>query len=221
MQHSPSCRECGVRVSRSARRQEQHDLAADLRRLRLPRAEIAAALRDRYGVSARLAMRTASDWSQADVAAAWTERWPDDPKTFKSVSYWENWPSPTGHAPSLTVIDRLAQLYECDAADLLAGWGEHGPTRMSMGPEPETLAWQTEHLDLPELTRSVGPPARGGPAGAAAQVEHHHRAGGEQFRIRRTPSSCDQYRSALAHRTMGEQLHISQHQPCRRVRRTP
>lgn len=131
-------------MSRSAHRREQAKLAAELRSRELPLSEITAVLRDRYGVNARLAVRTARGWSQADVAAAWNSRWPDDPKTFKNVSYWENSPSPTGHSPSLVVLDRLAQLYECHVADLLTGWGEHGthlasPT--SRG-EPETLAWQ-------------------------------------------------------------------------------
>jgi hypothetical protein len=57
-------------VSRSARRREQLDLAAELREGGLPPAAIAAALRDRYGVNGRLAMRLAWGWSQADVAAA-------------------------------------------------------------------------------------------------------------------------------------------------------
>jgi transcriptional regulator with XRE-family HTH domain len=143
-------------VARSARRQEQAALAAELRRRDRSLAEIASTLRDRYGVNARLAVRTARGWSQAEVAAEWTRRWPDDPKTFKSVSYWENWPGPTGHAPSLVVLDRLAQVYECDVAELLAGWGEHAePGNPRNGAEPETLAWQVEHLDLPELTRAT------------------------------------------------------------------
>jgi hypothetical protein len=41
------------------------------------------------------------------------------PKTFKNFSYWENWPSPTGHAPSLDVLAHLAELYECRLVDLL------------------------------------------------------------------------------------------------------
>ncbi len=117
-------------------------------------------LRSRYALSARVAMRMAHGWSQADAAAAWNRRWPDDPKSFKNISYWETWPSPTGHAPSLAVLDRLAQIYECDVADLVAGWGEHGgPARAAtlapLDPEPDTLARQVAHLDLPELTGGV------------------------------------------------------------------
>jgi transcriptional regulator with XRE-family HTH domain len=122
-----------------------------------PRPAIAAVLRDRYGLNARIAMRLAHGWSQAKAAEAWNDRWPDDHKCFKNFSYWENWPSPTGHAPSLAVLDRLAQLYECDVADLLAGWGEHtAPGESGMDAEQETLAWQVTHLDLHELTRALG-----------------------------------------------------------------
>jgi hypothetical protein len=102
-----------------------------------------------------VAMRVAHDWSQAEAASAWNARWPDDPKSFKNISYWETWPSPTGHAPSLAVLDRLAQVYECSVADLVAGWGEHGPASVAEPTEPETLAWQVGHLGLPELTRSL------------------------------------------------------------------
>ena len=152
---------CGM--SRSARRREQLDLAAELRRRGLPPATIATTLRDRYGVNARVAMRLACGWSQADVAAAWCTRWPDDPKTFKNISYWENWPSSTGYAPSLAVLDRLAQLYRCDVADLLPDWGTHGaPSAAPIAPdvEAETLAWQVGNLDLPELTRATSDWAR-------------------------------------------------------------
>ncbi len=46
------------------------------------------------------------------------------PKTFKSISSWENWPSKTGYAPSLDVLARLAELYECTVADLLADYAD-------------------------------------------------------------------------------------------------
>ena len=150
-------------MSRSARRREQLDLAAELRRRGLARATIASTLRDRYGVNGRVAMRLACGWTQADVAAAWCARWPDDPKTFKNISYWENWPSTTGYAPSLAVLDRLAQLYRCDAADLLADWGTHGatsPVPSTPDAEAETLASQVANLDLPELTRATDDWAR-------------------------------------------------------------
>jgi hypothetical protein len=142
-------------TSRSGRRQEHRELARTLRERGRSWPEIAAALRERYGLPARVAMRVAHDWSQADAAAAWNARWPDDPKSFKNISYWETWPSPTGHAPSLAVLDRLAAVYECDVADLVAGWGEHRTPDPGADAEPGSLTWQLRHLDLPELTRSM------------------------------------------------------------------
>lgn len=143
-------------TSRGGRRPEQRELARSLRAQGRSWSQIAAALRDRYALGARLAMRLAHDWSQADAAAAWNARWPDDPKSFKNISYWETWPSPTGHAPSLTVLDRLAQVYECGVTDLVAGWGEYGTPTGPVGEvEPETLAWQVRRLDLPDLARSL------------------------------------------------------------------
>ncbi len=63
--------------------------------------------------------RYAHGWSQRQVADEWNRRWPDEPKTFKTFSYWELWPSNTGHAPSFDSLSRLAQLYECSVSDLL------------------------------------------------------------------------------------------------------
>lgn len=145
-------------MTRPGSRREPRALAAELRQRGRSGRQIAATLRDRYNVNALPAARLAHGWSQADTASAWCAHWPDDPKTFKNISYWENWPGPTGHAPSLAVLDRLAQLYTCDVADLLAGWGEHGTSLTDPGSpvtEPETLAWQVQHLALPELTRTI------------------------------------------------------------------
>jgi hypothetical protein len=148
-----------------ARLREQVTLAEALRADGRAWPEIGAALRHRYGLNARVAMRVAHGWTQADTAREWNRRWPDDPKTFKNISYWENWPSPTGHMPSLLVLDRLAELYECDAADLLAGWGEHGGEQGPRGgAEADALAWQVDHLDLRELARAIGAWARRLPA---------------------------------------------------------
>jgi hypothetical protein len=142
-------------VARSARQREQVALAESLRGDGRTWAEIATTLRDRYGLNARVAMRLAHGWTQAETAQEWTRRWPDEPRTFKNISYWENWPSPSGHMPTLRVLDRLARIYECDVADLVAGWGEHGSDRPAVGTEPETLAWQVDHLELHQLTRAV------------------------------------------------------------------
>lgn len=109
-----------------SRRQEQVQFATELRAAGKTWPEVAAAVRHRYRVNARVAPRLARGLSQRQVAEAWNERWPDDPKTFKNISTWELWPASTGHAPSLDTLDRLAQLYECSVADLLADLPDHG-----------------------------------------------------------------------------------------------
>jgi hypothetical protein len=96
-----------------------------LRQRGLSYVEIASALRRQFGLNARAAFRVAHGWSQRDAADAWSIRWPGEPKTAKNISYWELWPSQTGHAPSLGVIERLAELYHCSVADLLSDRGNY------------------------------------------------------------------------------------------------
>ena len=105
-------------------KQEQRQLTTELRERQQTWAEVADAIRRQYRVNARVALRLAHGWSQRDAADRWNARWPADPKTFKNFSYWQNWPSPTGHAPSLDVLARLAELYECSVGDLLVDYAD-------------------------------------------------------------------------------------------------
>ncbi|MGH3695053.1 MAG: hypothetical protein ACRDRX_13880 [Pseudonocardiaceae bacterium] len=107
-----------------SQRQEQRQLSAELRAQRKTWTEIAAVFCERYNLNMRAALRMVHGWSQRDVVGLWNERWPDDPKTFKNFSYWENWPSKTGYTPSLDVLGRLAELYECSVGDLLLDYGD-------------------------------------------------------------------------------------------------
>lgn len=100
-------------------RQAQALQTAQLREEGRSWAEIGSVFQVTYRVNPRVAMRLAHGWSQPQAAERWTEIWPDDPKTFKNFSYWEQWPGQTGHAPSLETLDRLARLYECKITDLL------------------------------------------------------------------------------------------------------
>ncbi|MGH3603584.1 MAG: hypothetical protein ACRDQI_06105, partial [Pseudonocardiaceae bacterium] len=96
-----------------SQKQQREQLVRSLRVSGASWVEVAAALQQRYRLNARVAFRYAHGWSQRQAADEWNRRWPDDSKTFKTFSYWELWPSSTGHAPSFDNLSRLAELYEC------------------------------------------------------------------------------------------------------------
>lgn len=136
-------------------RQEQAQLVAELRAAGKTWAQVAAAIRERYATNARVAMRISHGLSQMQVAEEWTRRWPTDPKTGKSISYWEQWPEPTGYQPSLDVLSRLAEIYQCSVTDLLTD----APDYRTLDPAHQTA----DYHGL--LDRVIHEPANGNGAG--------------------------------------------------------
>ena len=108
-------------------KQEQLQISAAMRAEGATWADVAVEFSRRYRVNARVALRLAHGWSQPEAAEHWNALWPDDPKTFKNFSLWEQWPGLTGHPPSLVNLNRLAQLYECHVADVLRDLPDYGP----------------------------------------------------------------------------------------------
>lgn len=137
---------------------EQRLLAEQLRAARKTWGEVAAAFVDKYNVNIRVAYRLAHGWSQREAIERWNERWPADPKTAKNLSYWEQWPGDTGYAPSLDVLAKLAELYECSAADLLSDHADFRPAdvahrdRTLRLDQPDILD-RVESVDVHELSR--------------------------------------------------------------------
>ncbi|MGH3864801.1 MAG: hypothetical protein ACRDQ4_01465 [Pseudonocardiaceae bacterium] len=101
-------------------KQRRERLVGSLRAQGKSWVEVAEALRRSYRLNSRVALRYAHGWSQCQAAEEWNRRWPDEAKTFKSFSSWEQWPSRTGNAPSFDNFGKLAELYECAVSDLLS-----------------------------------------------------------------------------------------------------
>lgn len=148
-------------------KQIQAQLSEQLRAADHTWAEIGREFQRRFHVNARVALRQARGWTQPEAAERWNHRWPEDPKTFKNFSYWEAWPSSTGYAPSLEVLDRMAQLYECSVADLLSDLDDYGAKKRSQlsqvrepGPAAGAGVPPARHAPQPcALTAAAPPPA--------------------------------------------------------------
>jgi hypothetical protein len=161
-------------------RQAQALLSTRLRQQGHSWAEIGAIFQAQYRVNPRVALRQAHGWSQPQAAKRWTENWPEDPKTFKNFSYWEQWPGQTGHAPSLDTLDRLSQLYECRITDLLTDCQDYGtspqaaaepsaPARRLFGDRGQGRANDPDESTVLTLPPLAGPgPARDSAISASA-----------------------------------------------------
>lgn len=153
-------------------------------------AEIGVIFQSAYRVNPRVALRQAHGWSQPQAAQRWTELWPDDPKTFKNFSYWEQWPGQTGHAPSLETLDRLARLYQCKVTDLLGDCQDYGPRPSSSLEVRDRAGAQLRVPGIPAPRSASGQPGAGGPAGYAHLLPLPDRAhgGSEETPADRAPA---------------------------------
>lgn len=159
-------------------RQEQRELSTQERAKYKTWVEISKLFVQRYHVNMRVALRLVRGWSQREAADQWNERWPAEPKTFKNFSYWELWPSSTGHSPSLDVLGKLAELYECSVADLVSDCADFRTadkihrdnhrlsrftTEVSASTPVEVIVARLEAVDVDELSHIAASWAASGP----------------------------------------------------------
>lgn len=139
-------------------RQEQAALSATARAQHETWGEIARDFAQRYKVNIRVAFRLARGWSQREAAERWNARWPADPKSSKSFSYWEIWPAPTGYEPSIGVLNRLAELYGCSTSDLVSDCADFRSSdpAFSAAPQLELIGDAESHLNVSALVDQLG-----------------------------------------------------------------
>lgn len=103
--------------------------AADLAHTRAgegaTRRQIAMEIAAHLKVTPLAAFRLSHGLTQADAAARYNQRWPEDhPKTPKVIARWERWQGPgapvcaEARTPPLIVLKRFAALYHCTVDDL-------------------------------------------------------------------------------------------------------
>lgn len=159
-----------------SQKQQREQLVRSLRAEDKSWVEVADVLRRRYRVNARVAFRYAHGWSQRQVADEWNRRWPDELKTFKNFSYWELWPSNTGHAPSFDSLSRLARLYECSVSDLLGDLPDFRHLDTTNATQGNELTVRRHDTKLASLKKPAESPTAGGlqiPDNSAAPLMQH------------------------------------------------
>src|SRR5262249_49725598 len=77
--------------------------------------------------------------------------------------YWENWPSSTGYTPSLDVLGRLAQLYQCSVSDLVIDLHDyrHQDSAQALAPAHAALAAAETEALLADLVSTDDSDRRG------------------------------------------------------------
>lgn len=145
-------------------RTEQRRVAKTLRAEGQTWVEIADVLRTRWpDLNPRAAMRAAHGWNQSDAAEAWNRLWPDPPKTDKDIGLWEL------RRPGFATLERLAQLYACSVADLVADVGDYRHLDETNESELATHGHETEPdregtaaVSFPPLAPASGEPGSDG-----------------------------------------------------------